>query len=206
MENNKHWDEVYMTKSVDAVSWYQEHANRSVELIAATKVNQSAAIIDVGSGASRLIDDLIDLGFTNITALDLSAPALSSTKARLNERANQVNFMEADITQVELPRLVYDVWHDRAVFHFLTQPEQRRAYVQNVLNSLKPGGHIIIATFAEDGPTKCSGLPVQRYSPDELHAEFGTPFELVHSEREVHSTPFATEQKFIYCYCRKANQ
>lgn len=206
MEINNHWDEVYRTKSIDTVSWYQEHANRSVELILATKVNKTAAIIDVGSGSSRLIDDLIELGFSNITALDLSSAALDSTKARLGDKAFHVNFIVADITQIKLPQLTYDVWHDRAVFHFLTQPKQRHAYVKRVLNSLKPGGHLIIATFAEDGPTKCSGLPVQRYTPDALRAEFGELFELVHSEKEIHKTPFATEQRFIYCHFRKANK
>lgn len=206
MENNNHWDEVYKTKSIDTVSWYQEHANRSIEFILATKVNKTAAIIDVGSGSSRLIDDLIDLGYINITALDLSSAALASNKARLGHKAFHVNFIVADITQIILPRLKYDVWHDRAVFHFLTQPEQRHAYVNRVLNSLKPGGHVIIATFAEDGPTKCSGLPVKRYTPDSLRAEFGELFELVHSEKVIHITPFATEQRFVYCHFRKANK
>lgn len=206
MESRNHWDEVYTTKANNAVSWFQEHAKRSVELIIATKVPQSASIIDVGSGASHLIDDLISQGFSNITALDLSAAALTSTKDRLGENACYVNFIVADITQIELPRHAFDVWHDRAVFHFLTEPEQRRAYVKRVLNAVKPGGHIIMSTFAEDGPKKCSGLPVQRYAPHDLHAEFGARFELVHSEREAHSTPFGTKQNFIYCYCRKLGQ
>lgn len=205
MASKNHWEQLYATKADDAVSWFQEHAKRSVELIAGTKVPRSAAIIDVGSGASHLIDDLIDQGFTNITALDLSSAALASTKHRLGVRASGVHFMVADITAVEMPRHAFDVWHDRAVFHFLTTPAQRRAYVDTVLGAVKPGGHVIMATFAEDGPQKCSGLPVQRYAPHELHAEFGVPFELVHSERETHSTPFGTEQKFIYCYCRKVS-
>jgi 2-polyprenyl-3-methyl-5-hydroxy-6-metoxy-1,4-benzoquinol methylase len=206
MENKNHWEQVYTTKANDAVSWFQDHAKRSVELINETKVPRSAAIIDVGSGASHLIDDLVSQGFSNITALDLSAAALASTKERLGQKASSVSFIVADITRIELPRHAFDVWHDRAVFHFLTEPEQRRAYVNTVVNAVKPGGHIIMATFAEDGPQKCSGLPVQRYAPHELHAEFGSPFELVHSERETHFTPFGTEQNFIYCYCRKVSQ
>jgi 2-polyprenyl-3-methyl-5-hydroxy-6-metoxy-1,4-benzoquinol methylase len=206
MENKNHWEQVYTSKANDAVSWFQANTKRSVELINETKVPHSAAIIDVGSGASHLIDDLISQGFNNITALDLSAAALASTKERLGQKASSISFIVADITQIELPRHAFDVWHDRAVFHFLTEPEQRRAYVNTVLNAVKPGGHIIMATFAEDGPQKCSGLPVQRYAPHELHAEFGAPFELVHSERETHYTPFGTEQKFIYCYCRKVSQ
>lgn len=206
MDSKNHWEQIYTTKANDAVSWFQEHAKRSVELITETKVPYSAAIIDVGSGASRLIDDLVAQGFANITALDLSSAALAATKERLGQKAACVNLIAADITQIELPKHAFDVWHDRAVFHFLTEPAQRRAYVSAVLNAVKPGGHIIMATFAEDGPQKCSGLPVQRYAPHELHAEFGAPFELVHSERETHSTPFGTEQKFIYCYCRKVRQ
>ncbi len=203
MENKNHWEQIYNAKATDAVSWYQEHAGRSIELILSTGVPRSASIIDVGSGASRLIDDLVGQGFSNITALDLSSVALSATRARLGEKANNIHWIQADITQVSLPQQAFDVWHDRAVFHFLTEPHQRRAYVNAVLNALKPGGHLIVATFAEDGPTKCSGLPVQRYAPHELHAEFGTPFEIIRIEREAHTTPSGAEQKFIYCYCRK---
>lgn len=204
MDSKQHWDQVYRTKAPDAVSWYQEHAGRSMELILAAKVPRSAAIIDVGSGASRLIDDLLSHGFTHVTALDLSAAALAATRERVGVRGAQVQWLEADITTVELPHHAYDLWHDRAVFHFLTEPAQRAAYVRAVQHAVKPGGHVIVATFAEDGPSQCSGLPVQRYSEQGLHAQFGAPFELVRSEREAHSTPFGTEQRFIYCYCRKS--
>jgi len=175
----------------------------SVRFIVATKISLSSAIIDVGSGSSHLIDDLVGLGFTNITALDISSTSLKLAKTRLGEKAHQVNWIEADITKVEFPKNAFDVWHDRAVFHFLILPEQRHAYINKIQNSVKIGGHIIIATFAEDGPTTCSGLPVRRYSPQELHAEFGDSFELIHSEKEIHSTPFGSEQKFNYCYFRK---
>lgn len=202
MDNKHHWESVYATRAADAVSWYQAHADRSLELIEATGVPRTAGIIDVGSGASHLIDDLLDRGYTNITALDLSAAALEVARARLGARAAQVHWQVADVTRADLPTQAFDVWHDRAVFHFLTDAAQRQAYVQTVLRAVRPGGHVIVATFAEDGPEACSGLPVQRYAPDTLHAEFGAPFTLVHSERETHATPWGAEQRFIYCYCR----
>ena len=202
MDRKSHWQRVYATKEPTAVSWYQAHADRSVDLIRAIGVTLGAAIIDVGSGASRLIDDLVAQGYSNITALDLSGSALAATRARLGERGRGVHWMEADVTRASLPAGAFDIWHDRAVFHFLTEPGERRAYVDAATRSLKPGGHVIVATFAEDGPMKCSGLPVQRYSPRELHSEFGPRFELVRSEREVHLTPSGAEQRFVYCCFR----
>jgi SAM-dependent methyltransferase len=130
--------------------------------------------------------------------------ALAAAQKRLGDRAREVRWLEADITTVALPVHVYDVWHDRAVFHFLTSSEQRSAYVQAVIHAVKPEGHVIVATFAEDGPTQCSGLPVMRYRADQLHAQFDQPFELLKHEKEEHRTPFGTVQKFVYCYCRKA--
>ena len=166
----------------------------------------TAEIIDVGGGASTLADDLLDSGFKNLTVLDLSGSALAAAKVRLGLRAQKVKWLEANILETTLPSSHYDVWHDRAVFHFLTTPEERSAYVQNVLGSVKPGGIVIVSTFAEDGPTKCSGLPVMRYSARQLHAEFGHPFELISHEREEHHTPGGNEQKFVYCMCRKVAQ
>lgn len=203
MQSKEHWEHVYTTKATDAVSWFQEHAEKSLQLIRATGLPLSAAIIDVGGGASTLVDDLLAEGYSNLTVLDLSAAALSAAKKRLGSGANLVNWMEADITKVELQINAFDIWHDRAVFHFLTEPQDRVAYVQAVLRALKPGGHIIVATFAEDGPTRCSGLPVMRYSPEELHAEFGEPFALVQHEKASHQTPSGSVQQFTYCCCRK---
>jgi len=211
MQSREHWERVYTTKTPTGVSWFQEHARRSVELIRQTGAAKDAAIIDVGGGASTLVDDLIGDGYTNVTVLDLSEAALSAAKARLaehvneraNEPANRVTWIAGDITQIELPVRAYDIWHDRAVFHFLTAQEDRAAYVNAVLRAVKPGGSVIVATFAEDGPERCSGLPVMRYSADALHAEFGAPFTLLKKEREEHHTPFGTVQKFIYCLCRK---
>lgn len=204
MQSKAHWDHVYSTKPVDAVSWYQPHAEQSLALIRGTGTARSGAIIDVGGGASTLVDDLLAEGYTDLTVLDLSAAALESARRRLGPRAGLVTWLEGDVTAVELPAHHYDVWHDRAVFHFLTEEEDRKAYVASVLRSVKPLGHVIVATFAEDGPSQCSGLPVVRYSPEQLHAEFGTAFALLKQEREAHHTPLGTVQKFIYCYCRVA--
>lgn len=205
MQPKNHWEHVYSTKKTESVSWFQEHAEQSMRLIRGTGVPYSAGIIDVGGGASTLVDDLLSSGYCAVSVLDLAAAALSVAKTRLGERASEVQWTEGDITKVLLPVHAFDVWHDRAVFHFLTSKEDREAYVDTVLRSVKPGGHVIVATFAEDGPIQCSGLPVMRYGPSELHAEFGSPFSLVQHEREEHHTPFGTVQKFVYCYCRKVS-
>lgn len=203
MLSKEHWEQVYSTRAENSVSWFQEHARQSVELIGSTRVPKSAKIIDVGGGASTLVDDLIAEGYQHITVLDLSEAALGASRTRLAERASGASWLAGDITKIDLPLHEFDVWHDRAVFHFLTTREEREAYVHAVLRAVKPGGHVIVATFAEDGPEKCSGLPVMRYSADGLHAEFGSPFTLLQQEHEEHHTPFGTVQKFIYCLCRK---
>lgn len=204
MPSKQHWERVYQTKPATAVSWYQEHADQSLHLIAQTGVPRSGAIIDVGGGASTLVDDLLAAGYTALTVLDLSAAALQAARARLGARAAAVRWLEGDILEFELPEHGYDIWHDRAVFHFLTREEDRQAYVARVMRAVKPGGHVIVATFAEDGPTQCSGLPVMRYSPEALHGQFGPGFTLLRQEREAHHTPGGALQKFIYCYCRVA--
>lgn len=203
MQSKSHWEKVYGSKATDAVSWFQEHAERSLQLIEQTGVDHSAAIIDVGGGASVLVDDLLDHGYTNLTVLDLSGAALAKARARLGERGEQVRWIESDVTTAPLAPHSIDVWHDRAVFHFLTDQTDRQAYVAQVMRAVKPGGFVIVATFAEDGPTQCSGLPVRRYRADELHAEFGGGFELLRHEKEAHQTPGGKVQSFVYCYCRK---
>ena len=203
MQSKQHWEQVYKTKGATSVSWYQEHAQQSLERIRQTGVQRGAGIIDVGGGASTLVDDLLADGYSNLSVLDLSEAALAAAKQRLGARAQQVSWLVGDITQVNLPRHAYAVWHDRAVFHFLTTAEEREAYVRAVLRAVRPGGHVIVATFAEDGPERCSGLPVVRYSADGLHAQFGAPFTLLRHEREEHHTPAGAVQKFIYCMCRK---
>ncbi len=203
MNTKDHWERVYAAKSVDEVSWFQQHAERSLQLIQATGVPLSASLIDVGSGASRLVDDLLQAGYSALTELDISAAALAATKRRLGSHSSEVQWLEADITKVSLPLHTYDLWHDRAVFHFLTLPADRHAYVEAVLRAVKPGGHVIISTFAEDGPTECSGLPVMRYTAEQLHSEFGTAFTLVWHEKEAHRTPDGRVQHFVYCCCQK---
>lgn len=203
MENKQHWEQIYQTKPATQVSWFQAHPLLSLQYIQQTGVDKNAQIIDIGGGASMLVDHLLDDGFQHVTVLDISASALQVAQQRLGARADMVTWLEADITQAVLPNFEYDVWHDRAVFHFLTEPEDRRRYVDAVRKSVKPGGYVIVATFASDGPERCSGLQVVRYDPQNLHKEFGTDFELLDSTREEHHTPFGTDQKFIYCYCRK---
>lgn len=203
MESKQHWDHVYATRAANEVSWFQEHAALSLKLIRDAGVPASASIIDVGGGASTLVDDLLAAGYGNVSVLDLSAAALAAVRSRLGSRAAAVRWMEANVLEFDFAQHAYDVWHDRAVFHFLTNEEDRHAYVRAVLLAVKPGGLVIVATFAEDGPTQCSGLPVMRYSADELHAEFGEPFQLLGHEQESHHTPTGEEQKFVYCFCRK---
>jgi 2-polyprenyl-3-methyl-5-hydroxy-6-metoxy-1,4-benzoquinol methylase len=203
MENKTHWEKIYQTKSTTQVSWFQENPLLSLQYIQRTRVGKTAQIIDVGGGASTLVDHLLNDGFQHVSVLDISATALQVAQQRLGVRSDSVRWLEADITQVELPISQYDIWHDRAVFHFLTKPEDRKKYVDAVRKSVKQGGHVIVATFAADGPLRCSGLDVARYNTDDLHNEFGVDFELLDSTSEEHHTPFGTDQKFIYCYCRK---
>lgn len=195
-----HWDKVYQSETPTEVSWFQEHAQRSLDLIAHTGVSTQGQIIDVGGGTSTLVDDLLDRGYTQLSVLDISGVAISRAKMRLGERAKCVEWIEADVTSVQLPDNHYDIWHDRAVFHFLTSPRDRQLYIQAATAALKHRGHLIIATFAEDGPTQCSGLDTVRYSPTALAAQVGSNFRLVGSTKEVHETPFGTQQSFIYCH------
>ena len=204
MTSTIHWAAVYNTKAHDALSWFRPHLERSLALIEAAGLDRDAAIIDVGGGASTLVDDLLDRGYTDVTVLDLSERAIEVAKTRLGDRAPQVTWIVGDITTVDLPADRYAFWHDRAVFHFLREEEARRRYVANVLHSLHPDGHIVVATFGPEGPEKCSGLDIVRYDPDSLHAEFGGAFRKVASETEVHTTPWGSEQQFVYCYCRVA--
>jgi ubiquinone/menaquinone biosynthesis C-methylase UbiE len=203
MQSKAHWDKVYESKAPEAVSWFQQHAQLSLDLIRATGAGPDAGIIDVGGGASTLVDDLLAAGYRDLSVLDLSHAALEAARLRLGAREHEVRWIEADATTVDLPEARYDIWHDRAVFHFLTDWREREAYVRNVLRAVKPGGHVIVATFAEDGPLQCSGLPVMRYRPDELHDEFGAAFTLLQHRKEAHHTPTGAVQQFVYCYCRR---
>lgn len=203
MQGKSHWENIYKTKDTTQVSWFQQHPELSFQFIEQTGVDKAAQIIDVGGGASTLVDDLLANGYENVTVLDISAAALQVAQQRLGSIASKVTWLEADITQATLPQHFYDLWHDRAVFHFLTNSKDRATYVETVQGSVKAGGHVIVATFGLEGPLSCSGLEVVRYSPDSLHDEFGDDFELINTTEELHQTPFGTEQEFIYCYCRK---
>ncbi len=206
MSRRDHWEGVYQKKSATDVSWYRPHLENSVDLIADTGVAADGRIIDVGGGASTLVDDLLGRGFRNVTVVDLAESALAAARERLGARADGVTWLAGDITEIALPPGAFDVWHDRAVFHFLTEPEQREAYVRQVCRAVRPGGHVIVASFGPEGPEKCSGLPVVRYSPDDLHAEFGRPFQLLRHLEETHQTPWGSTQEFVYCLCVKQGE
>ena len=203
MDAKTHWENVYESKAPSQVSWYQPHSLLSLELIRGTRIPPDGPIIDVGGGASTLVDDLLVEGYQDVSVLDISANALQVARTRLGVRAARVNWMEADVTDIDLPRQHFAVWHDRAVFHFLTDPLLRGRYVDAVRDAVMEGGHVIVASFAADGPEMCSGLKVCRYDAETMHHEFGEGFTLFSSKREAHQTPWGGEQKFIYCYCRK---
>lgn len=202
MDEKGHWENIYKTKAPDSVSWYRPHLEKSLELINRAADNREAANIDVGGGESTLVDDLLALGYKNLSVLDISEKAISVCRERLGEKASEVTWLTANILEAVLPVQFYDVWHDRAVFHFLTSAAQREKYVRQVAKSVRPGGHVIVATFGPQGPEKCSGLTTMRYDANVLHGEFGTRFRLVESTTELHTTPFDTTQQFLYCYCK----
>lgn len=202
MDAQTHWDNIYGTKAPDAVSWYRPHLERSLELIEHAADGSSASIIDVGGGESTLVDDLVARGYGNVTILDISQTAINVTKKRLGAASENIHWLVGDITRAELEPCSYDVWHDRAVFHFLTAADARMAYVRQVAKAVKAGGHVIVSTFGPEGPTKCSGLDVVRYDAEALHKEFGVRFQLLESSTELHETPFGTTQQFLYCFCR----
>ena len=208
MDAKPHWERIYQTFDPAQLSWYEEHPRLSLELIHSTGASKAAQIIDVGGGTSRLVDELLAEGYQHVTVLDIVGRALELTRQRLRSRAAAVTWIEADITTVELPRHCYDVWHDRAVLHFLMQPEERRRYVETMHHAVRSGGHVIVATFTLEGPTRvgptrCSGLNVVRYSPASLAGEFGAEFELVNSTNELHRTPLGVEQALLYCSFKK---
>jgi 2-polyprenyl-3-methyl-5-hydroxy-6-metoxy-1,4-benzoquinol methylase len=204
LQSKTHWENVYTTKATNEVSWFQEHAALSQQFIQRAESRKESKIIDVGGGASILVDELLSVGYKNITVLDISEKALETARHRLGNHGHNVTWLVADITTAKFPHHNFDVWHDRAVFHFLTDPKDRELYIKNVLHSVKAGGHVIVATFSLNGPAKCSGLEVVRYNPETLHGEFGENFNLIDHVEEKHKTPFGTEQQFIYCFCKKA--
>lgn len=197
-----HWENVYATKGETEVSWFQDSPAISLALIKAANPDRTAAIIDIGGGASRLVDALLREGYRSLAVLDLSANALEAARARLGPAASNVDWIVSDITTWQ-PTRSYDVWHDRAAFHFLTEPRDRAAYIERLQSAVRPGGQIIIGTFALDGPEKCSGLPVQRYDGKSLAAELGAAFDLIETRGEIHNTPWKSTQAFQFSRFRK---
>ncbi len=196
-ERQRHWENAYAGKAEDEVSWFQDSPELSLALIAAAGLGRKARLIDVGGGASRLADMLLDAGFKDITVLDIAEPGLAKTKARLGRRADEIAWVVADITTWR-PEGTFDLWHDRAVFHFLTEADDRRAYVEALRRALTPGGHVILAAFGPDGPEKCSGLPVVRYDAAGITKELGGDFSLEEERGETHVTPGGVTQHFLY--------
>lgn len=203
MDRRAHWDAVYTTKRSDEVSWYQAQPTRSLELLRAAGAGPDTRVIDVGGGDSTLVDAVVAERLGRMTVLDVSAAALARARARLGERAGEVDWIEADVTRARLPEHAYDVWHDRAAFHFLTDAEDRARYAALAARALRPGGTLIVATFAADGPTRCSGLEVARYAPDALARELGGEFELERGFGDVHVTPAGKEQRFTVVVLRR---
>ena len=202
MTTKAHWETVYQTRAVDEVSWYRPHLEVSLRLIEQATPDTGSAVIDVGGGEATLVDDLLARGYSDLTVLDISPAAIKVAKGRLGSSGAPVHWIVGDITKVELEAARYDVWHDRAVFHFLTSADDRAAYVRQVARAVRLGGHVIVATFGPDGPEKCSGLDVVRYDAENLHGEFGSKFRLLDSVTELHETPWGTPQQFMYCFCR----
>ncbi len=202
MESKAHWEKVYQTKAPDAVSWFAPHLETSLKLIEKAIPDKESTIIDVGGGEATLVDDLLARGYQNISVLDISQTAIDVAKNRIGEAEKYIQWYCADITSAKLPESYFDVWHDRAVFHFLTEETQRMRYVEQVMRSVKHGGSVIISTFGPEGPEKCSGLDVVRYDSENLHGQFGKTFKLINSTTELHQTPMGTTQQFLYCFCR----
>jgi len=202
MSEREHWERIYHAKGPTEVSWYQPEARLSIDPIRRVAPDLDTPIIDVGGGASTLVDGLLDAGYRNVTVLDLAPAGLALVQQRLGPRARDVTWKAANVLTESLPPAGYGVWHDRAVFHFLTDPADRARYVARVRRAVRPGGQVIVASFGPEGPSRCSGLEVVRYSPEAMHDEFGPGFSLLDSLREDHRTPAGGTQAFVYCLCR----
>ncbi|MEO6910649.1 MAG: class I SAM-dependent methyltransferase [Edaphobacter sp.] len=202
MDQRSHWENIYRSKNATSVSWYRPHLELSFELIRRAAQSKKSSILDIGGGVATLVDDLVRDGFEDVSVLDIAAAALEVSQQRLGEAAKQVTWIAADFLNAELEPRRYDICHDRAVFHFLNLPEERAKYVRQAARILRPGGVIILATFALDGPERCSGLPVSRYDETSLLKELGGCFELVESHGETHHTPSGQGQQLLYCVLR----
>lgn len=202
MDVKAHWEHIYQTKGPDQTSWFEPEATLSLALVQRVAPRRNEAIIDVGAGASTFVDGLLNAGYRRITVLDISAAALEQAKRRLGEHANTVEWREANVLTADLSADSVDVWHDRAVFHFLIDAASRRTYVAQMTRALRPGAFALIATFAENGPTRCSGLEVARYSPQAIEAELGGDFQRLESHQQTHITPWGAPQAFTHCLFR----
>jgi SAM-dependent methyltransferase len=202
MDVRSHWEQVHATKDPKQVSWFSPHLARSLELIERAAPDRSALILDVGAGQSTLVDDLLGLGYENISVLEISETALDALKARVGQAGAAVQWICGDVTETVLPEASFDSWHDRAVFHFLTEAGRRRAYVDRVRRALKPGGSLIVSTFGPSGPERCSGLATMRYDASSLGSEFGDRFRLVESSLDLHETPSGAVQQFLSSWYR----
>jgi SAM-dependent methyltransferase len=198
MSKRDHWNRAYTSKNVDEASWFESSPQMSLSLIQRSGIPKTASIIDVGGGASTLVDHLLELGYTALGFLDISDESLALAKSRLGSKASAVAWYAEDVTRFLSPRL-WDLWHDRAVFHFLTTNRDRQAYVEVMNRSVAPDGHVIIATFGLLGPSRCSGLPVMRYDEASLQRELGPDYTLAESANHTHITPEGIAQDFIYC-------
>lgn len=204
VEKQAHWQNVYQTKGERDVSWFEESPTISLKLIRATGVGLDASIVDIGGGSSRLVDALVGEGFQSVTVLDLSEKALTTSRQRLGANAAQISWIVADVTTWQ-PTQTFDVWHDRAAFHFLTEPRDRMAYVTNVRQAVRPDGHVIIGTFALDGPERCSGLPVARHDAASIGKVLGQSFRLIETRRHDHETPSGAVQRFQFNRFQRAD-
>jgi len=201
-DRKKHWGDVYQDKSSSELSWYQKEPKLSLELIRSTNAASNDAIIDIGAGTSVLVDYLKKEHYTNLTVLDISENAIAIAKKRLGKSAKSINWIVSDITKFDVFQK-FSLWHDRALFHFLTDPSDRGIYVKALINAVRPEGHLIIATFAIGGPKKCSGLEIVQYDSEKMIAELGDNFKLVEERKEVHITPANKEQKFNFFLFRR---
>jgi len=200
MENKQvHWESIYKLNDFKKVSWYQENPTRSKTLIQNLNLSKSSPIIDIGGGASYLANSLINIGYRDVTVNDISLNAINISKRHNIQNIKTIKWIAGNITNVKLPEKNYKVWHDRAVFHFLTRADEREKYKKQILNSVSQKGHVIISTFSLKGPKKCSGLPIKQYSEKSLLSELGKNFKLINHQYNNHSTPSGNYQNFLYC-------
>ena len=203
MPSKPHWESIYQSTRADAVSWFEAEATASLRLIHETVPDRGAVVLDAGGGASTLVDGLLREGYRRVVVLDIARAALEQSRARLGSAAADVRWLEADVLRAPLASASIDLWHDRAVFHFLGTPAERRQYVLEAARVVRPGGHVVVASFAEGGPSRCSGLDVTRHTPESLRREFGDGFEAVTDEAIAHATPWGAAQAFIFCVFRR---